>query len=376
MDHELLKIVWWLLIGVMLISFMLGESLDVGARVLVPWLSGRSGDPLPQAPAAPAHINLLWLLALSFTLALVWPSLGGLACLMTGLLGLLVLLRRSASQAARPRQAWRVLAVGLLPAVLLGGMLGNVLLGLPLSRCGQAGIQFHGSVGGLFSPFALLTGVVSLAMVCQFGAAWVMQRGGGGWYQPASRVAGVAGVMFLASFIVAAIWLATNARGYSVWAVERPATLCGPGTWVVLANNPGWLDNFQAWPAAVLAPLFALSGTVISLFACANGRSSLALLGSGLTVGAVLCSVGLALFPLILPSSVQVSASMTLWSAAGDERTLGTLLIVASVLLPMLLAYTLGVSLKGSHLLIEPSKRVGTRQRHALCSIQGDERIA
>ncbi|MGM3216815.1 hypothetical protein ACSQ5K_16895 [Pseudomonas sp. PhalM4] len=41
MDHELLKIVWWLLIGVMLIGFVLGESLDVGARVLVPWLSGK-----------------------------------------------------------------------------------------------------------------------------------------------------------------------------------------------------------------------------------------------------------------------------------------------------------------------------------------------
>ncbi|WP_409293237.1 cytochrome d ubiquinol oxidase subunit II [Pseudomonas sp. KCJK9058] len=376
MDHELLKIVWWLLIGLMLIGFMLGESLDVGARVLVPWLSGRSGEPLQQAPAAPAHINLLWLLALGGTLALVWPALGGLACLVTGLVGLLVLLRRSAWQAARPR-AWRVLAIGLLPAALLGGMLGNLLLGLPFSRCGQAGMQFHGTVGGLFSPFALLAGVVSLTMVCQFGATWVVQRGGRSLYQSASRVAGAAGVMFLASFIVAAIWLAANARGYSVWAVERHATLCGLGVWVVLADNPGWLDNFQAWPAAGLAPVLALAGTVMSLFACANARSGLALLGSGLTVGATLCSVGFALFPFILPSSVQVSASMTLWSAASDERTLGTLLILASVLLPMLLAYTLGVSLKGSQLLIVPSKRVEKRQqRHAPSSIHGDHRIA
>jgi len=214
-------------------------------------------------------------------------------------------------------------------------------------------MQFHGSLAGLFSPFALLSGVVSLAMVCQCGATWVMQRGGHSLYQPASRVAGVAGVMFLASFIVAAIGLAANARGYSLWAVERPATLCGPGAFVVLANNPGWLANFQAWPAAGLAPVLALSGTLMSLFACTHARPRMALLGSGLTVGATLCSVGLALFPFILPSSVQPSASMTLWSAASDDRTLGTLLILASVLLPMLLAYTLAASLKGSHLLIE-----------------------
>lgn len=353
MDHELLKIVWWLLIGVMLIGFVLGESLDMGARVLVPWLSGQGAEPLQPSAAAPGPINLLWLLALGCTLALVWPSLGGLACLMTGLVSLLILLRRSAWQAARPRQTWRVLAIGLLPAALLGGMLGNLLLGLPFSRCGQAGMQFHGSLAGLFSPFALLSGVVSLAMVCQCGATWVMQRGGHSLYQPASRVAGVAGVMFLASFIVAAIGLAANARGYSLWAMARPATLCGPGAFVVLANNPGWLANFQAWPAAGLAPVLALSGTLMSLFACTHARPRMALLGSGLTVGATLCSAGLALFPFILPSSVQPSASMTLWSAASDERTLGTLLILASVLLPMLLAYTLAASLKGSHLLIE-----------------------
>jgi cytochrome d ubiquinol oxidase subunit II len=361
MDHELLKIVWWLLIGVMLISFMLGEGLDVGARVLVPWLSGRCGEPLQQAPAVPRHINLLWLLALGCTLALVWPSLGGLACLMTGLVSLLILLRRSFLQTAQPRQTWRVLAIGLLPAALLGGLLGNLLLGLPFSRCGQAGLQFYGTVAGLFSPFALLASVMSLAMVCQFGATWVMQRGGRSLYQPASRVAGAAGVMFLASFIVAAIWLAANARGYSVWAMARPATLCGPGAWVVLANNPGWLANFQAWPAASLAPVLALSGTLMSLFACTHARPGLALLGSGLTIGATLCSVGIALFPFILPSSVQLSASMTLWSAASDGRILGTLLILASVMLPMLLAYTLGASLKGSHLLIESRPLVGSK---------------
>lgn len=353
MDHELLKIVWWLLIGVMLISFMLAEGLDVGARVLLPWLSGRSGESLQQVPVAPRHINLLWLLALGCTLALVWPALGGLACWMTGLMGLLILLRRTAWQIARPRQAWRALAIGLLPAALLGGMLGNLFPGLPFSRCGQAALQLQGTVAGLFSPFALLATVVSVAMVCQFGAAWVMQRGGRSLYQPASRAASAAGVVFLASFIVAAIWLAVNARGYSVWAMERPATLCGPGAWVVLANNPGWLANFQAWPAASLAPVLALSGTLMSLFACTHVRPGMALLGSGLTVGATLCSVGVALFPFILPSSVQLSASMTLWSAASDERTLGTLLILASVLLPMLLACTLGASLKGSHLLIE-----------------------
>ncbi|WP_409278916.1 cytochrome d ubiquinol oxidase subunit II [Pseudomonas defluvii] len=359
MDYEQLKFIWWLLIGMLLIGLVLVEGLDQGARVLMPILARHAREPLrrDRAIASPQSVYLLWLAAIGCTLSLVWPRLGLMPCLGVGLIALLSLLRRYGLQLNRPAGnawAWTGLVSGLLPALLIGIMLGNLFLGLPFSSCGQAGCHYHGALSGLFEPFAVLVGGVCLSMLSQLGAAWVMLHGDGAVRWRARQVTWVAGSMFLASFLGAVLWLGADSHGYSLSAVTLPGVLCSPSNGVVLPGNVGWQANYRAWPWAWLAPLFAITGAVLALFAAWQSRAGLALLGGGMATCATLSSAGFALFPFIVPSNLQLSASLTAWDAMGSEKTLGMMLIVASVLVPMLLAYTVYSLLKGWDLFIEP----------------------
>ncbi|MFG0540398.1 cytochrome d ubiquinol oxidase subunit II [Pseudomonas sp. YQ_5] len=346
MDHELLKFIWWLLIGALLIGLVIVEGLDLGARVLLPFMQGQSGAALqPVRPASlPRRIKLLWLLALSCTLSAAWPTVGWLPGL-GGLIGVLALRCEPCGQATRSLRTWTAQVIGLMPAMLIGVVLGNLLLGMPFSRCAGQVSHFHGTLSGLLRPFALLVGLVSLSMLCQLGATWAMLRGAGSLRPAARQLACRAGVVFLISFSTAALWLAADLRGYTLAEGGHSAALCMPGQWVVLPGNTGWQANFRAWPAAILAPVLAVGGTILSLCAAARGRAGLAVVASALTITAMLCCVGVALFPFIVPSSVQLSASLTVWNAASGEKMMGMMLIFASVLMPMLLAYTVGAGL-------------------------------
>lgn len=385
MDYELLKFVWWLLIGGLLIGFALLEGLDLGARVLTPFLAAQSAVLSQQTRpfSWPQHITLFWLLALCSAIVVIWPSLGLLPCVGGGLMGVLLLLRQSIGSSVRPVGAWSALVIGLIPAALIGVVLGNLLLGLPFSRCALTASEFHGTLSGLFRPYALLLGAISLSMFCQLGATWVMLRGSNALRQVARRIAWRAGVVFLVGFTAAALWLAADIRGYRLAASVHSHTLCSPGQRVVLPGNAGWHGNFSAWPLACLAPLLALSGTALSLYSIMRGRAAMAVVGSGLTIVMMLCSIGVALFPFIIPSSVQLSASLTVWNAASGEKTLGLMLILASVLMPMLLAYTVGAGLRDRNRPIQSSpkskhsQRIQERQqRLASPAIHGDHRIA
>ncbi|WHH50268.1 cytochrome d ubiquinol oxidase subunit II [Pseudomonas sp. Ap32] len=272
MDHELLKFIWWLLIGALLIGLVIVEGLDLGARVLLPFMQGHSGAGLQRdRPASlPRRIKLLWLLALSCSLSAAWPTVGWLPGL-GGLIGVLVLMCEPCGQAARPLRTWTAQVIGLMPAMLIGVVLGNLMLGMPFSRCAGQVSHFHGTLSGLLRPFALLVGLVSLSMLCQLGATWAMLRGAGSLRPAARQLACGAGVVFLISFSTAALWLAADLRGYTLAGGGHSAALCIPGQWVVLPGNTGWQANFRAWPAAILAPMLAVGGTILSLCAAARG---------------------------------------------------------------------------------------------------------
>ena len=58
------------------------------------------------------------------------------------------------------------------------------------------------------------------------------------------------------------------------------------------------------------------------------------------TLMAIIATAGIALFPFLLPSSTQPSASLTVWDASSSRLTLFIMLLAVAVLLPVVLFYT------------------------------------
>ena len=90
----------------------------------------------------------------------------------------------------------------------------------------------------------------------------------------------------------------------------------------------------------LLAPLLGFLGPVLALLGIRARRDLLVFAGSSLANIGIIATVGLAMFPFILPSSIDSLSSLTVWNASSSHGTLFTMLVVTAVFLPIVLAYT------------------------------------
>jgi len=98
--------------------------------------------------------------------------------------------------------------------------------------------------------------------------------------------------------------------------------------------------NFAAHPVFWLAPLAGFTGAALGLFGLGRRRDWAAFAGSSLSAAGIISTVGLSMFPYILPSSIDPRSSLTVWNASSSQLTLFIMLGVTVVFLPIVLAYT------------------------------------
>jgi cytochrome d ubiquinol oxidase subunit II len=104
---------------------------------------------------------------------------------------------------------------------------------------------------------------------------------------------------------------------------------------------PGaWLGNFAAHHWMISAPVLGLFGPLVALLGLRTRRDLLAFAGSALAVMGIIATVGLSMFPFILPSAIDPASSLTVWNASSSHLTLFIMLVVVVIFLPIVLAYT------------------------------------
>ncbi len=69
-------------------------------------------------------------------------------------------------------------------------------------------------------------------------------------------------------------------------------------------------------------------------------REWLSLIASGLAIAGIILTVGAAMFPMILPSTVDPRFSLTVWDSSSSHLTLFIMLVCTCVFLPLILVYT------------------------------------
>jgi cytochrome d ubiquinol oxidase subunit II len=101
-----------------------------------------------------------------------------------------------------------------------------------------------------------------------------------------------------------------------------------------------WLDNFHARPLLWAVPGIGFIGSGLAAAGLWIRRDLTAFAGSSLATFGIIATVGLSMFPFILPSSIDPRASLTVWNASSSHATLFVMLIVTTVMLPVILLYT------------------------------------
>ncbi|SFK89716.1 cytochrome d ubiquinol oxidase subunit II [Methylorubrum salsuginis] len=354
-DYESLRLIWWVLLGVLLIGFAVTDGFDLGVGALLPFVARTDVERRVAIHTVSAtwEGNQVWLVLGGGAIFAAWPALYALSfsgfylamffVLVALILRPVAFKYRSKDESPAWREGWdRALFVGgAVPALIFGVAVGNVLQGVPFHFTDDLRPIYSGTLVGLLNPLALFCGFISLAILVAHGAAWLAFKAEGPVAERARAIGAKAALATAALFALGGLLVWAGAFGG--YQVVTPLPGDGPSnplTKDVIADAGAWLANFRADPRLALVPLL---GIVAPLLVAAGFRTRLTgatLLASSLGIACIVTTVGLSMFPVILPSSTHPGHALTVFDASSSRATLRNMLIATVLFLPIVLAYT------------------------------------
>ena len=248
---------------------------------------------------------------------------------------------KKSDPAWRSRWDWALFVGGFVPALVFGVAVGNVLSGIPFKLDSDLRSFYEGSLLGLFHPFSLLAGLLSVAMLVLHGSSWLsikVERGP--VHDRAKHYGQYAAIASILLFAAGGVMIAFSDMGYRIVTDVNPIGPSNPRMTQSVAQAGAWLANYGNYPWIAIAPLLGFAGPVLALLGIRSGREVLAFGGSSLGAVGIISTVGLSMFPFILPSSIDAQSSLTVWNASSSHVTLFIMLMMTVIFLPLILIYT------------------------------------
>ncbi|MBO0135309.1 MULTISPECIES: cytochrome d ubiquinol oxidase subunit II [Vibrio] len=352
-DYEILRLIWWVLIGVLLVGFAVTDGFDMGVSALVPIIGKNDTQRRVMINSIAPHWdgNQVWLITAGGALFAAWPlvyatSFSGfylamiltLAALWLRPLGLDY---RSKIEDPKWRNTWDICISisGFVPPIIFGVAFGNLLQGVPFQLSEFLMPTYHGSFFGLLNPFALLCGLVSLFMILMQGSTWLQMKTTGEVHVRARNVAQLAGLLTVAAFVAAGFWI-QNIDGYVIVGGIDTNAASNPLNKEVIREAGAWMKNFENYPLLWAAPVLGVAMPLLAVLASRLEKCAISFITSSLGVAGVIFTAGFAMFPFIMPSDLMPSHSLTMWDATSSELTLNLMTGVAFVMVPIILGYT------------------------------------
>jgi cytochrome d ubiquinol oxidase subunit II len=321
-----LQVVWYFLIGLFLLVYAILDGFDLGVGFWYLFSKRDKDRRLMRNAIGPVWDgNEVWLLTGGAAIFAAFPQV--YATVFSGfylalMLVIFALIFRAVSIEFRSRldtPGWgnfwdTAFAIGsILPALLFGVAVGNILRGLPLDSVGN----FTASFFSLLNPYALLIGLLGLAMFATHGALYLALKTNGELSAKVKRWAGRAWWPYFILFIIAAL--------------------------LTMITQPQLLRNYNAVPVLWILPFLSL--VVIILIGVFNRqrRARPAFTASVLSITGLMALCAAGLFPNMVPALGKPESSLTLANASSSPLTLWTMLVIALVGMPLVVIYTIWV---------------------------------
>jgi len=320
--------IWFLVLAAMLTAYAVLDGFDLGVGALLPWVC-KNEDERDQARESIGPVwngNEVWLLAAGGAMFVAFPRL--YAASFSGfylalMLVLWLLMGRGIGFEFRHAHKhplwtgfWDTVFSGssLLLALLFGVAIGNVLRGVPFDAQGE----FQGSFTLMLNPFALVGGLLSVAMLCLHGAAFLAMKTEGALQQRVRRLSGALWMVVLLlvfGFVTASIFV-----------------------------RPGFADNFGHAPALILLPLIVVGALAAIPLLVRRAQDTRLFAATSLLIVSLLGSAAAGLFPRLLPAlGIHPADDLTIFNAASDSHSLVAALVMNLVGMTVVLAYTLSI---------------------------------
>ena len=354
-DYETLKLIWWLLVGVLLVGFAIMDGHDMGVGTLLPFVGRSDVERRVVINTVGPHWdgNQVWFITGGGAIFAAWPlvyatAFSGFYWAMLAVLWALFFRPvgfdyRSKIHNATWRSTWDwgLFVGGFVPPVIFGVAFGNLLQGVPFGFDDMLVSTYTGSFWQLLNPFALLAGVVSSAMITLHGATYLAHRTEGCIQARTVRAGIGAAVVMVAGFAAAGAWLKWGGiEGFAITSAIDPAALPDPLAKTVVRSADAWWANYATLPALWTLPALGLVGPLLAAGLMAARRTLSAFVVSSLAIVGVIGTAGAAMFPFVMPSSTQLNASLTVWDSVSSHLTLGLMFWATVIFMPLIVLYT------------------------------------
>jgi len=353
-DYETLKLLWWVLVGILFIGFAVTDGMDMGVGILLPFLGKKDIERRVIINTVGPHWdgNQVWLITAAGAIFAAWPLVyasafsGFYFAMLLALFGLFFrpvgFDYRSKIEDPRWRNAWDwgLFIGGLVPALIFGVAFGNLLQGVPFHLDTLLRPYYTGGFFGLLNPFALLAGLLSVAMLTLHAAIWLQLRTGEPTATRAKAAAKVWGLVTIVAFGLAGVWLVFGIEGYRVVSMPPLDAQPNPLTKEVVREAGAWLANYRAHPWTLALPALGFLGLGLSVVLSILDRPGLGLVLSSLGIAGIILTAGATMFPFIMPSSTNPNSSLIVWDAVSSHRTLAIMFWAAMLFVPIIIGYT------------------------------------
>ena len=307
LDYETLRVIWWGLMGTLLIGFALTDGYDLGVAALMPFIGKTDEERRMAINAIAPHWegHQVGFILGGGAIFAAWPfvyavSFSGFYLAMFLVLAALILRpvafkyrSKHADTGWRARWDWALFIGGFVPALVFGVAVGNVLQGAPFRLDSDLRSFYEGSLLDLFSPFALLTGLLSVAMIVMHGAGFLAVKiEDGPVLDRARKIGSVAAMLSVALFAAGGFWVASGTMGFRLDAVVDTGGPSNPLFVKSMAAPGAWLENYGRHGWMLVAPVLGLAGPLIALLGIRRRSHVLNLAGSSLATVGIIATVG------------------------------------------------------------------------------------
>ncbi|HAE14332.1 MAG: cytochrome d ubiquinol oxidase subunit II [Chitinophagales bacterium] len=315
---------WFLLVGALFSGYAILDGFDLGAGAWHLFFQKEESRRIALNAVGPVWDgNEVWLVigggALFAGFPMVYATLFS-AMYIPFMLFLVFIILRAVSIEFRSKESmkwWRRMwdiaysVSSILLAVLLGVVLGNVLQGMPL----DADHEFSGHWLQFLNPYALLTGITTLALMMLHGALYLSMKTEGRLF--------VKIVILMRRSIIAFLVLFSLVTLYT------------------LLYIPHLTDRFREEPALFVAPLLAVLSIANIPRLVSKRKYPMAFLFSSLVFAFMLIIVAIELYPVLVIATNDAANSLTIYNSASSEKSLGIMLTIAAIGAPLVGIYTI-----------------------------------
>ena len=355
LDIEVLRLVWGLLLGGLFMGFAVMAGFDFGVALLLPVVAKNETERrIVLNTIGPFwEGNQVWIILGAGAIFAAWPSVYAVAFSSLYLLILLLLLFMGISRPVSfkyrsklPYLFWRrfwdhiVFVGGFFPAIIFGILIGNVLTGIPFYFDETLRIHYSGSFFDLFHFFAIFCGITSVMMLVMHGGLYLAIKTEEPIRSRAISYSRWAAFFLVILFALGGLWVSNKLMGYSLASEVDPFGASNPLHKNVVSEVGAWIVNYSRYPLSLSAPLLGFLGALLALLTARLGQGCFAFFCSSLSIIGIISTVGVSMFPFILPSSTHLTSSLLVWDASSSALTLLLMLFAVIVFMPIILLYT------------------------------------